>query len=67
MTEELSAAGENQRIKDVPRNLKPYFLGFLIKGEQWNDNEVHRQQPEQMAAIECIAHLAPRQSQPHAK
>lgn len=39
MTEELSATGENQRIKDVPRNLKPYFLGFLIKGERWNDTE----------------------------
>lgn len=39
MTEELSAAGENPRIKDVPRNLKPYFLGFLIKGERWNDTE----------------------------
>jgi uncharacterized protein YciI len=39
MTEELSPAGESQRIKDVPRNLKPYFLGFLIKGERWNDTE----------------------------
>ena len=39
MTEELSPAGENQRIKDVPRNLKPYFLGLLIKGERWNDTE----------------------------
>jgi len=39
MTEELSPTDENQRIKDVPRNLKPYFLGFLIKGERWNDTE----------------------------
>jgi uncharacterized protein len=40
MTEEISADGENQRIiKDVPRNLKQYFLGFLVKGERWNDTE----------------------------
>ncbi len=31
--------GDNRRIKDVPRNLKPYFLGLLIKGERWNDTE----------------------------
>lgn len=29
----------NPHIKDVPRDLKPYFLGFLIKGERWNDPE----------------------------
>jgi uncharacterized protein YciI len=23
--------------KDVPRNLKPYHLGLLSKGEHWND------------------------------
>lgn len=30
---------EISRMKDVPRNLKPYFLGFLVKGERWNDTE----------------------------
>lgn len=24
---------------DVPRNLKPYFLCFLLKGERWDDPE----------------------------
>ena len=27
------------RIKDVPRNLKPYYLCFLVKGERWNETE----------------------------
>jgi uncharacterized protein len=27
------------RMKDVPRNLKTYFLGFLVKGERWDDAE----------------------------
>jgi uncharacterized protein YciI len=26
-------------MKDVPRNLKQYFLGWLVKGERWNDTE----------------------------
>jgi uncharacterized protein YciI len=30
---------EIPRMKDVPRNLKTYFLGFLIKGERWDDTE----------------------------
>jgi uncharacterized protein len=25
------------RNKDVPRNLEPYFLVLLLKGERWND------------------------------
>src|SRR6266568_5517497 len=39
MPEELSQAEDSPRAKDVPRNLKQYFLGFLIKGERWNDTE----------------------------
>ncbi len=30
---------EAPRMKDVPRNLKTYFLGFLVKGERWDDTE----------------------------
>jgi len=39
MPEELSQQDESPRMKDVPRNLKQYFLGFLVKGEHWNDTE----------------------------
>ena len=28
-----------KRPKDIPRNLKPYFLCFLVKGEKWNEVE----------------------------
>lgn len=27
------------KMKDVPQNLKPYFVVFLIKGERWDDTE----------------------------
>lgn len=27
------------RIKNVPRNLKPYYLCLLVKGERWNETE----------------------------
>jgi uncharacterized protein YciI len=39
MPEEVSQQDETPRMKDVPRNLKQYFLGFLVKGERWNDTE----------------------------
>jgi uncharacterized protein YciI len=26
-------------MKDVPRNVEPYFIAFLRKGERWNDTE----------------------------
>jgi uncharacterized protein len=26
-------------MKDVPRNLEPYFIVLLLKGEQWNETE----------------------------
>jgi uncharacterized protein YciI len=28
-----------KRPKNIPRNLKPYFLCFLVKGERWNEPE----------------------------
>ncbi len=36
-----SAPGRASRDvpRDIPRNLKPYFLCFLIKGEHWNSPE----------------------------
>jgi len=38
MTEEASAK-EKSRMKDIPRNLEPYFIGFLMKGERWDDTQ----------------------------
>lgn len=34
---EATPPGEEPRIKDVPRNLKRYYLGLLLKGERWNE------------------------------
>ena len=28
-----------KRPPDIPRNLKPYYLCFLVKGERWNETE----------------------------
>ncbi len=28
-----------KRPRNIPRNLKPYFLCFLVKGERWNEPE----------------------------
>ncbi len=33
------AASAVERPKNIPRNLKPYFLCFLVKGERWNEPE----------------------------
>ncbi len=33
------AAEVAKRPKNIPRNLKPYYLCFLVKGEQWNETE----------------------------
>jgi uncharacterized protein YciI len=38
MTEEASCKAK-PRMKDVPRDIEPYFLGFLLKGERWNDTQ----------------------------
>ena len=38
--------------KDIPRNLKPYFLCFLLKGERWDDPEgVEALMPAQLAFL----------------
>ena len=37
MTEEQPAKQMGRR--DVPRNLKPYFLGLLRRGPRWNETE----------------------------
>jgi uncharacterized protein len=38
MTEETSPT-EKPRMKNVPRDLEPYFIAFLLKGERWNDEQ----------------------------
>jgi uncharacterized protein len=38
MTEEAQAK-ERPRINDIPRNVEPYFIAFLLKGERWNDTQ----------------------------
>jgi uncharacterized protein len=38
MTEETSAK-EKPRTKDIPRNVEPYFIALLFKGERWNDTQ----------------------------
>ena len=34
-----SAPSAVQKPADIPRNLKPYYLCFLVKGERWNEPE----------------------------
>jgi uncharacterized protein YciI len=38
MTEEIEPQ-ERPRMKDVPRDIQPYFIGLLRKGERWNDTQ----------------------------
>jgi uncharacterized protein len=38
VTEE-TIAGDRPRMKDVPREIEPYFVGLLRKGERWNDTQ----------------------------
>jgi uncharacterized protein YciI len=26
-------------MKDIPRDVEPYFIAFLFKGERWNDTQ----------------------------
>jgi uncharacterized protein len=49
MTEEASPK-EKPRTKNIPRDVEPYFIAFLLKGDRWNDT----QGPD-------VADLAPRQ------
>ncbi len=53
MTEE-TAAKERPRTKDIPRNVQPYYIAFLLKGERWNDTlgaDVADLVPRQLAFI----------------
>jgi uncharacterized protein len=36
MTEEAHPK-EKPRRKDIPRDVEPYFIAFLFRGERWND------------------------------
>ena len=38
MTEETSPK-EKPRMKDIPRDVQPYFIALLSKGEHWNDTQ----------------------------
>ena len=49
MTEETDVK-ERPRTRDIPANVRPYFLALLYRGERWNDT----QGPE-------VADLVPRQ------
>ncbi len=53
MTEEAQAK-EKPRMRDIPRNVEPYYIAFLFKGERWNDTqgaEVADLVPRQLAFI----------------
>ncbi len=38
MTEETSPK-EKPRMRDIPRDVEPYFIAFLLKGDRWNDTD----------------------------
>jgi uncharacterized protein YciI len=53
MTEEASPT-EKPRMKNIPRNVEPYFIALLFKGERWNDTlgaDVADLVPRQLAFI----------------
>jgi hypothetical protein len=53
MTEEASPR-EKPRMKNIPRDVEPYFVAFLFKGERWNDTlgaDVADLAPRQLAFI----------------
>ncbi len=53
MTEE-SSPREQPRQKNIPRNVEPYFVALLFKGERWNDTlgaDVADLVPRQLAFI----------------
>ena len=37
--DEERQAKEKPRMKDIPRNVEPYFIALLLKGERWNDTQ----------------------------
>jgi len=53
MTEETNAR-ETARRRDIPRDVEPYFIALLMKGERWNDTagpDVADLVPRQLAFI----------------
>jgi len=38
MTEEAQTK-EKPKMRDIPRNVEPYYIAFLLKGERWNDTQ----------------------------
>ena len=53
MTEETSPQ-EKPRTKNIPRDVQPYFIALLRKGERWNDTlgaDVADLVPRQLAFI----------------
>lgn len=51
MTEETKG-NERARNKDLPRNLEPYFIALLLRGERWNDTaDASDLAPRQLAFI----------------
>jgi uncharacterized protein YciI len=50
--EDLSLPAAGRKPSDVPRNLKPYYLCFLVKGERWDDpSGVENLMPAQLAFL----------------
>jgi len=43
MTEEAQAKEKPRATdtpdRDIPRNVEPYYIAFLLKGERWNDTQ----------------------------
>jgi uncharacterized protein YciI len=43
MTEEAAAKekprNNDTQTRDIPRNVEPYYIAFLLKGERWNDTQ----------------------------
>jgi uncharacterized protein len=53
VTEE-SSPRETPRTKNIPRNVEPYFIALLFKGDRWNDTvgaDVADLMPRQLAFI----------------
>jgi uncharacterized protein YciI len=44
-------ASSKPRLKDIPRNLKPYFLALFRPGERWNQTEGAEDLPQQQLAF----------------
>lgn len=48
----MPSSENDQRRPDVPRNLRPYFLCLLRRGERWNVTEGHEElMPQYLAYL----------------